>query len=51
MRTLEKWLLPLGSQSGHPGLRAADGDIEDRGGLEDQGVKGRMIWLDEVVME
>ena len=33
VRTLETWLLPLGSQSGHPGLRAADGEIEDRVGL------------------
>ena len=41
VRTLERWLLPLGSQSGHPGLRAADKDIKDKCGLEDRGREGK----------
>ena len=41
VRTLEKWLLPLGSQSGSPGLEASDGGIEDRGSLEDHGGEGK----------
>ena len=40
-RTLEKWLLPLGSLSGHPGLRAMDGVSEDKCGLETQGGEGK----------
>ena len=40
VRTLERWLLPLGSQSGHAGLEAADEDIEDKCGLEDRGREG-----------
>ena len=41
VRTLERWLLPLGSQSGHPGLRAVDRDIKDKGGPEDWGREGK----------
>ena len=37
VRTLEKWLLPLGSLSGHPGLKDMDREDEDKARLEAQG--------------
>ena len=37
VRTLEKWLLPLGSPTGYPDLEDIDGESEDKTSLEDQG--------------